>query len=193
MAATRDRIVRISFDLFRLKGYDQVTINEICQAAQISKHTFYYYFDSKEALLKDFIQIPSELKQEIMAEIIKLDSPLQQYIAAITPQIQYLENCGAEIIKKLLVNNLTTDFHLPEETAEPQKIHPILDLEVSLIAKAQKKGEIKNLAEPARLVQTALIIMVGMAQIWATSDGRFALTDNYLKTIRVLLQAEETK
>lgn len=52
----RERILQCALDLFYLKGYDAVGIQEICQAAGVTKPTLYHYFGSKygmlEALLK---------------------------------------------------------------------------------------------------------------------------------------------
>lgn len=49
--ATRERIFRAAIDLFREKGFDQVTVAEITEAADIGKGTFFTYFPTKEAVL----------------------------------------------------------------------------------------------------------------------------------------------
>lgn len=185
---TKKKIIRVGFHLMKEKGYDNVTINEICQAVNISKHTFYYYFNSKEDILKDFMQIPAELKQEFMASIISMDSPLEQYLAVLTPKIQYIENCGVEIVKKFLLANLTTGFH---DDPHPDKKHPLLDLETSLLKKAQSRGEIRNMAEPDKLVQICFVTMVGMAQVWATTDAHFPLKENYLEMVKIILNTAD--
>ena len=38
--------------LFSIKGYDGVSVQEICDAAEITKPTLYYYFKSKRGLLE---------------------------------------------------------------------------------------------------------------------------------------------
>ena len=188
--STRDKIIRVGFNLMRTKGFDHVTVNEICQAVQISKHTFYYYFDSKEDILKGFSRIPHELKQEILAQIVTLDSPLEQYLAVIKPKIQYLESCGVEIIKKMLVSNLTAEPTLSQSNSSQKSCHPLLDLETSLIEKAQKKKEIRNLSDPRKMTEICFTLMVGMAQIWATTETHFSLTERYLEAVKTILCAE---
>jgi AcrR family transcriptional regulator len=44
-AATRATVLRLANELFRSKGYDNTTIDEICEASLISKRTFFRYFD----------------------------------------------------------------------------------------------------------------------------------------------------
>src|SRR2546430_14644183 len=45
---TRDALVDAAFTLFRRKGFDATTIDEIAEAVELSPRTFFRYFDSKE-------------------------------------------------------------------------------------------------------------------------------------------------
>lgn len=46
----RERLVDAAADLFYRRGYHAVGVNELCRVADVRKGSFYYYFDSKEAL-----------------------------------------------------------------------------------------------------------------------------------------------
>ncbi|MCD1258980.1 TetR family transcriptional regulator [Paenibacillus athensensis] len=48
---TRARIVRQAVELFKLKGFDRVTVDEITAACGIAKGTFFNYFAKKEQVL----------------------------------------------------------------------------------------------------------------------------------------------
>src|SRR2546423_12676487 len=45
---TRDALVDAAFALFRCKGFEATTIDEIADAVELSPRTFFRYFDSKE-------------------------------------------------------------------------------------------------------------------------------------------------
>lgn len=47
----RKRILKVSRRLFSAKGYEQTTIEDVAEMAEISKATLYNYFTSKESLL----------------------------------------------------------------------------------------------------------------------------------------------
>lgn len=48
----RDAILRSALELFTARGYDASGVQEICEAAGITKPTLYHYFGSKRGLLE---------------------------------------------------------------------------------------------------------------------------------------------
>jgi AcrR family transcriptional regulator len=50
-AITRQRILDAAYVLFRRKGYTRVSMDEIAAAADVTKRTLYYHFESKDSLL----------------------------------------------------------------------------------------------------------------------------------------------
>lgn len=45
-----ERLLEAAFALIRTKGYSSTTVDDLCQAAGVTKGTFFHYFESKEAL-----------------------------------------------------------------------------------------------------------------------------------------------
>ncbi|RSL18687.1 TetR family transcriptional regulator [Edaphobacter aggregans] len=50
---TRTEIVRIAFELFAAHGYEDVSVEMICDAVGISRTTFFNYFPQKELILRE--------------------------------------------------------------------------------------------------------------------------------------------
>jgi AcrR family transcriptional regulator len=50
---TRTEIVRIAFELFATHGYEEVSVEMICDAVGISRATFFNYFPQKELILRE--------------------------------------------------------------------------------------------------------------------------------------------
>ncbi len=50
----KEDIIKVSYQMFKERGYDNVTIMDICHELNISKPTFYTYIKSKDELLTLF-------------------------------------------------------------------------------------------------------------------------------------------
>ena len=55
--STKRKIREVALKLIDEKGYENVTLKEICKISGINKHTFYYYFKSKDDLLNEYYKI----------------------------------------------------------------------------------------------------------------------------------------
>lgn len=183
---TKKLIRKTAIALFKEKGYDKVTIQDICQNSNISKHTFYYHFESKEALLKTLTKSPIDITPEMISKIMLSESPYEQYCEILKVAINHFEDSGKDLMRKILVAQLTSSFD--QEPADDKK--HIIGIMVGLISKAQKKGEIKNQAEPMELLQASFCLMIGVSQIWTThTHHEFGLDENYFKLLAVLMQS----
>lgn len=54
---TREKIIKTAWKLFYEEGFAETTINDIIREADISKGTFYYYFNSKDDLLSTLSEV----------------------------------------------------------------------------------------------------------------------------------------
>lgn len=61
----KDRIIHAAWHLFREKGYDQTTVDEIIELSHSSKGSFYHYFKGKEALLNTLSYMFDEKYEEL--------------------------------------------------------------------------------------------------------------------------------
>ena len=52
MNETQDRIAQTFVELLKTRPYSKISIKNICESTPTSRNAFYYYFESKEALVK---------------------------------------------------------------------------------------------------------------------------------------------
>lgn len=53
---TRGRVLEAAYKLFRRQGYNRVTMDNIAEAAKLTKRTLYHHFNSKDQLLADVLE-----------------------------------------------------------------------------------------------------------------------------------------
>jgi AcrR family transcriptional regulator len=76
---TRKALRKALIDLIREKSYDQITVEEITERANLGRTTFYlHYKDKEDLLLEDFIDLIDEMVSKAVA-----DRPLQNMKAKI--------------------------------------------------------------------------------------------------------------
>ena len=63
-----ERLRRAAFQCFAEGGFHETTVDDICKKAGVSKGAFYWYFESKEQV---FVQILEVWAKEVEGEIIK--------------------------------------------------------------------------------------------------------------------------
>jgi AcrR family transcriptional regulator len=53
---TKERLLKLSLELFQRKGFENTTMRELAEAAGLSPGAFYYHFASKEAVIQVFYE-----------------------------------------------------------------------------------------------------------------------------------------
>ena len=81
-------LLKIAYDMFLSRGYENTSVDEIIAEAEIAKGTYYYYFPSKEKMLEDVIEMMIESETENAKQIIGSDIPVPQKIAGIIASIK---------------------------------------------------------------------------------------------------------
>ena len=69
--AKRDEILKAVVSLIYSKGYEQMTIQDILGALKISRGAFYYYFESKMALLEACIERSAAEGEKALLQVVR--------------------------------------------------------------------------------------------------------------------------
>jgi AcrR family transcriptional regulator len=96
----RRELISCAQTLFYTKGYESTSVNDIVNEVGVAKGTFYYYFDSKLAILEATVEELAEQTLAIMDEIVDDESlgATQKWILV----FQVINNWKAERKEELL-------------------------------------------------------------------------------------------
>lgn len=182
MTSTRDLIRDTALDLFKEKGYENVTIMDICRKCEITKRTFYYHYESKAELLSGVVKywgIQAERLLHTFASEEKNISILWQLMKV------YCDNAvkyGPNIVKQVYILTIQNSqgVHFPQQMY-------LYDLAVQLLKKAQSAGEILNPKDPEEIVFILYHALRSLTISWASEDGSYDLIDEYKKSFDIIV------
>ena len=182
ISKTQTRIINCALTLFKEHGYNNVTIQQICKSAGVTKSTFYYHFPSKEALIEGYTDQISRSTQEIFSDILALDSHIKQLWAIFSSYTQKNNEYGASIVNQVYSTMLSTC----DEIIFPQSLS-LFNTVVILIEKAQKAKEIENMAPACDIAEILYYGSRGIVYSWAVEQGAFRLEDRFKDLFNTLL------
>ena len=87
----KKELLSIAYDMFITRGYEKTSVDEIIEKAQIAKGTYYYYFQSKEQMLEEVIDMMIDGETEMAEQIIGMDISVPQKIVGIIASIKPAE------------------------------------------------------------------------------------------------------
>lgn len=169
----KEDIIKVSYQMFKERGYDNVTIMDICHELNISKPTFYTYIKSKDELLTLFYKdIENEMSKRIL-EIISQDNYWKQVLCAFQIILSHSQEFGHDLYSQLFITNLK------ENKGTFQFQEGITNLMSTLFDKAQKSNQIRNSKDPKELYLACAHLAFGYGIIWCLEDGKDELLKNF--------------
>src|SRR5947208_15853698 len=105
-AELRDRLFRAALSLFAKKGYAETTVEDITEAADVGKGTFFNYFPSKEHVLMAFGEMQLGKLASIVQEAKKSDLPMQEVLRTLVLRMTEEPIRNPAIVRALLQANL---------------------------------------------------------------------------------------
>src|ERR1700730_1130803 len=76
---TRERLFRAALDLFAQRGFADTTVEDITNAADVGKGTFFNYFPSKDHMLLAFAKMQLGNLQSIIENLRRAREPIPQF------------------------------------------------------------------------------------------------------------------
>ncbi len=175
---TRHRIFEAAMSIMVEKGYQGVTIRDICERAEVSIGSFYRYFETKSDILRGMYETGDQFMQEEDSEL--TNRPwLERIMVFISKYAQLNMDTGLAEMKVL---------YNPENTWFTQT-RPMQQKLESLISGAQRAGELTVKQSASELTEIFFICMRGMCYDWCISNGEYDLKERMTYQMSLLMGA----
>ncbi len=180
---TKKKIIETSYRLFKENGYDETTVNNICEACDITKTTFYRHINSKEEILTYFFDEINDELGELILNLTNADNYYQQILVAFDLVINRMNSFGKNLYSQLFITNLKN------YTGTFDEITILRDIVIILIQKAQQANQIQNQQDPATLYEACSALCFGCGIKWCMGliDD---VHDEFAKLLAITLRVE---
>ncbi|MFI1398697.1 TetR/AcrR family transcriptional regulator [Streptomyces sp. NPDC020681] len=184
----RGKILSVAQSLIELRGYSALGVAEICKTAGVPKGSFYYFFDSKEALGLAVIDEHWVDQQRMWTRILNSDEEPLQRLRRLFEETEAGQRAGRQscgTVSGCLFGNLSLEMSNHTEAIRT-RLQEIFDAQVelvdSVIAEALERKEVTatNTREAARAVVAQLEGQVLFAKLYNNPQRLSALWPNCL-------------
>ena len=165
----RQRLLDCAVHLFQTQGFDATTVDDIAEAADVSRGTFFNYFPTKEHLLDDIGEAAlRDLERRTNAELADEPSAVAK-IRTLMRGLALDSTTSLQLTRHILLNAMRT----PSPTSPTVRLRAILE---KLVWEAQGSGEIRADLDPAHVTSAITGVYLEAFFRWLSADANGAPT-----------------
>jgi AcrR family transcriptional regulator len=176
---TRVRITEAALRLFVKRGFEAVTLDEIADAAAISRRTFFHYFPSKEDLAFAWLEASIDEMVAAVAQRPANEAPLPMAVNAILSCMKPMPRAEAFALAKLVAET-------PALRGRSQMKYERLERELAAAIAARKGWKASDLKARLAAMTAAGTLRVA-SQRWYESGGREDLVTFARRVVKAVL------
>lgn len=179
---TRQRLMEAALRLFREHGYDAATVEQIAEAADVAKGTFFNYFETKEAILPALFEWRlQELAAALSPEHGAPDSP----VARIKLALRLM--ASDPLADRALAEQLFAAMAQQRQVPEAAPAQPLIDLLAAQVCQAQEAGEIRADLDAVYLACVLRALFFQQMMLWHCGYRQAPLPQALDATVDLLL------
>ena len=180
-ARTRQGIYEAAMALFVARGYDAVTVEEICRSADVAKGTFFLHFPTKDALLSEYGR---EASDDIRARLANHRGTAVSALRLALRTLAERAERHLEVVRLTVRETMERPEAIRENTEIGRNLGTLL---ADVVRRGQSAGELRRGVVP----EIAAAVLVGsyftIVNLWATGSDRFDLTDAIDQALKLVL------
>lgn len=165
----RDSIIKTAIDLFKEKSFEEISVNEICAAAEVSRTSFYSCFSCKKDILMAVMREHSSFNNLNTAEMFALENDFERMIYILNFHIGIWDKRNVALCKTILTLGINENMGIFDFS------HAYDHLYEKLILNCQRSGMIRNMSDPLTITSDCIQIAKGYIVDWCCTNGCFDL------------------
>ena len=163
-AELRERILRAALGLIARQGFFATTVEQITDAADVGKGTFFNYFPTKEHALSGFGEMQLARVRAAHAEALAGKRPARQILERLLLRLAEEPGRSQALVRSMMAANLSSEAvrHLFRRNLGRGR-----RLLAEIVAYGQRRGEIESHHRPIELARALQQLFMGTILLWA--------------------------
>ncbi len=168
-AQQRRRITETAVELFREKGYEHTTVEEIVRRVEISQPTFYNYFSSKEAVLREVaLALLARWARRVRAQL-EVDQPTEDKLRLMYKRMAQGMSDDKALWRAIVIADALSPFRDEQQREAEAELQHFL---VELLEEGQRRGEITRDFSARELVASLIPMQINRCMAWGVDMPR---------------------
>jgi AcrR family transcriptional regulator len=161
---TRDRLYNAALGLFAERGFLETTVEDITEAADVGKGTFFNYFPTKEHILAEFGGQRTAVVERALQKARASDGPVLDALRELVRDAAGQANKSAALLRAIFAAHASCTSVRQELIKRSHIGRRIL---AQIIALAQERGEIRRDIPALDLARMTQRIFMGVTMSWS--------------------------
>jgi AcrR family transcriptional regulator len=163
-AETRERLFRAALKLFAEKGFAETTVEDITNAADVGKGTFFNYFPSKEHILIAFSDMQLDRLQATVEHMRDVHEPMRAFFRSMTLRMTEEPAKAPDVVRAILQANLSSSSVRSVMQERNARAEGLL---TQLMQIGQERGEFRRDLPALELAQVFRQTTFGTLLMWS--------------------------
>ena len=167
----KENIAKCAIELFKSEVYDSVSVNEICEKANVSRSVFYTMFKGKRGILDYVVSKPQQNDDEGFRRFADAENDFERIWQLFERFIFIALDFGPKLTSKLFI----MQFESPQGIRDA--VHALDDLFATLAKNCAKNGIIETEEPPELLSRISTDLIIHELYVWCSQNGNFSLRE----------------
>lgn len=163
-AETRARLYRAALDLFAERGFMETTVEDITEAADVGKGTFFNYFPTKEHVLAAYGTERVARVQRALEEARAGTRPVQEVIRELAADSAGQSKENPALLRAIYAAHVSC---APVRVELQKRMRLARRMLGRIFALAQERGEVRRDISTAEMARVTQMSLMGAAMVWA--------------------------
>ena len=175
---TKEKIFQAAKRILQKKGYEELSIKNICEEAGVSNGSFYHHFKTKDDLLSYYIEDQPSINPDLLETPKDIEEAKRGIIRVYMNYVKYCRELGVEFMS----GYYDTKNQALNAAVRSERPYPIVTVQ-TYVEKAIDAGVLRLNVEIDEFTTDIRMIVIGNVFEWCVRSGQVEFEGNMSRSL----------